>query len=214
MKGNHHNVVTIGEAIMNGLVMLLEQKLECGPMPNVMAAQWNIGGAVCESSVNAFLVPCRKVADPAAGVSCSNASNIGERKTWTQSEFCTWRRQGARVARMYIQCSSPGGGQTSCKVWLASGKQNCCSNKAKTRNPLNLLGCPKLANISAASGPKFAILWEHVEDILLFNKFFSIVDTCLSCEDSARQNCAMVRRWRFLRNFCVLYFQRVVCSMF
>jgi len=43
-----------------------------------------------------------------------------------------------------------------------------------------LLGCPKL---STASAPKFAILWEHVEDILLLNKFFPIVDTCLSCED-------------------------------
>jgi len=24
----------------------------------------------------------------------------------------------------------------------------------------------------------------------------------------------MVRRWRFLRNFCVLYFQRAACSTF
>jgi len=30
-------------------------------MPNVMAAQPNIGGALCESSVIPFLVPCRKV---------------------------------------------------------------------------------------------------------------------------------------------------------
>jgi len=27
-------------------------------------------------------------------------------------------------------------------------------------------------SISAASGPKFTILWGHVEDILLLNKFF------------------------------------------
>jgi len=27
--------------------------------------------------------------------------------------------------------------------------------------------------ISAASGPKFTILWGHVGEILLFNKFFS-----------------------------------------
>jgi len=31
---------------------------------------------------------------------------------------------------------------------------------------------------------------------MLLNKFFPIVDTCLSCEDIARQNCAMVPRWR------------------
>jgi len=61
-------------------------------MPNVMAAQPNIGGTLCESSEIPFLVPRRKsLADPAAGVPCSNAANTGERKTWTQSEFCTWR---------------------------------------------------------------------------------------------------------------------------
>jgi len=60
------------------------------PMPNVMAAQPNIGGAIYESSVIPFLVPCHKVPlTTAAGVPCSNAANIGERKTWTQSEICT-----------------------------------------------------------------------------------------------------------------------------
>jgi len=55
------------------------KKLECGPMPNVMAAQPNVGGAVCESSVIPFLVPRRKVwMTPAAGVPCSNAANVGE----------------------------------------------------------------------------------------------------------------------------------------
>jgi len=29
-------------------------------------------------------------------------------------------------------------------------------------------------SISAASGPKFTILWGHVEDILLLNKFFRL----------------------------------------
>jgi len=36
---------------------------------------------------------------------------------------------------------------------------------------------------------------------LLLNKFFPIVDTCLSCEDIARQSCAMVPGWRFLATF-------------
>jgi len=50
------------------------------------------GGALCESSVIPFLVPRRKVwLTPAAGVPCSNAANIEEGKTWTQSEFCTWQ---------------------------------------------------------------------------------------------------------------------------
>jgi len=49
-------------------------------MSNVMAAQPNMGGAVCESSIIPFLVPRRKVwLTPAAVVPCSNAANIGVR---------------------------------------------------------------------------------------------------------------------------------------
>jgi len=47
-----------------------------------------------------------------------------------------------------------------------------CSNAAKTRNPLKFAGVPQTGQlISAASRPKFTILWGHVEDILLLNKF-------------------------------------------
>jgi len=62
-------------------------------MPNVMDAQpINIGGALCESSVIPFLVTCRKFwLTLAARVPCSNTANMGERKTCTQSEFCTWQ---------------------------------------------------------------------------------------------------------------------------
>jgi len=62
-------------------------------MPNVMAAQPNVGGALCESSVMPFLVPCHKVwLMAAARVPCTNPANIGERNKliWTQSEFCSW----------------------------------------------------------------------------------------------------------------------------
>ena len=53
-------------------------------MSNVMAAQPNIGGARCESSVIPFLVRSRKFwLTPAARVPCSNAASIGERETWT-----------------------------------------------------------------------------------------------------------------------------------
>ena len=49
-----------------------------------------------------------------------------------------------------------------------------CSNAAKTRKPLKVAGVPQTPEtISAASGPKFTILCGHVEEILLFNKFFS-----------------------------------------
>jgi len=59
------------------------------------------------------------------------------------------------------------------KVWLTPTTGVPCSNAAKTRNLLKFAGVPQTnETISAASGPKFAILWEHVEEILLLNKFF------------------------------------------
>ena len=120
-------------------IQLIKLKLECGPMPNVMVALPNIGGALCSTP------------------------------------------QSLADAHYYMPCS----------------------NAAKTRKPLKLPGVPQTPEmISAASGPKFTILWAHVEDILLLNKFFfSIVDTCLSCEDIAQQSCGMVLRWRFFASF-------------
>ena len=49
-----------------------------------------------------------------------------------------------------------------------------CSNAAKTQNQLKFVGVPQTPEaISAASGPKFAILSGHVEEVLLLNMFFS-----------------------------------------
>jgi len=87
------------------------------------------------------------------------------------------------------------------KVWLTPNTGVPCSNAAKTRNPLKFAGVPQTTGwISAANGPKFTILWGHVEEILLLNKFFS---DCryMPCEDIARQSCGMVPRWRFLATF-------------
>jgi len=144
-------------------------------MPNKMAAQPNIGGALCESSVIPFLVACRKLwLTLAVRVPCSNAANIGERKTWTQSEFCTWQNSvRGQQRRRGIWRTSPGDGQTSCKVWLASSERRRCSKEAKTRNALKFARVPQTRQpISAVSGPKFTILRGRLEEILLFNKFF------------------------------------------
>ena len=80
--------------------------LECVPLPNAMAAQPNTGGDLCESSVIPFLAPRRKAwLTPAGGVPCSNAANIGlgEGKTWTQGESCSWQNSvsGQEPAKMY-----------------------------------------------------------------------------------------------------------------
>jgi len=62
---------------------------------------------------------------------------------------------------------------------------------------LKFAGVPQTTGpISAASGLKFTILWEHLEQILLLNKFFPIVNACLRCKDIA-----MVPRWRFFDYF-------------
>ena len=77
----------------------------------------------------------------------------------------------------------------------------------------NLQGCPKLPN---QSQPLVGQSLPYYEDICrrycCLTIFFPIVDTCLSCEDTAWQSCAMAPRWRFFGNFCILYFQRAACS--
>jgi len=58
-------------------------------------------------------------------------------------------------------------------VWLTPTTRVPCCNAAKTRNPLKLAGVPQTnETISASSGPKFTILWRHVDEILLLNIFF------------------------------------------
>jgi len=107
--------------------------------------------------------------------------NVGQCPTW-------WPPCRIQEAP-FVQCR---------KVWLTPNTGVPCSNAAKTWNLLKLAGVPQTnETISATSGPKFTILWWHVEEILLLNKFFPLVDTCFSCENIARQSCAMVPRWRF-----------------
>jgi len=66
----------------------------------------------------------------------------------------------------------------------------------------NLLGSPKLTKRSQPLvGEVHHIVRTCGEDIAAWQAFFPIVDICLSCEDIARQSCAMVRRWRFFASF-------------
>jgi len=67
--------------------------------------------------------------------------------------------------------------------------------KLKREPRWNLLGVPQTRQqISAINRPKLRILWRHwghIEEILLFNKFFSDCQYVFHL-----QSCAMVRRWR------------------
>ena len=100
----------------------------------MMAAQPNIGGALCESSVIRFRVPRRKVWLTAAdGMSCSNAANIGERKTWTQNEFCT--------------CQSSARGMRPRKIIYSEPAQETTKHRAN-------FGWPSVSDVAAVTNPR------------------------------------------------------------
>ena len=104
-----------------------------------------------------------------------------------------------------------------CKVWLTPTTTVPCSNAAKTRNPLKSAVVPQTPEpISAAivdrSSPYYQDMWRRYCCLI---SFFPIVDRCLSCEDIARESCAMVPiDGDFWRLFCGLYFQRPARSTF
>jgi len=87
----------------------------------------------------------------AALVPCSNAANIRERKTWTQSEFCSWQNsvRGQEPPKMYIWCvPAQETAKHPAKFWWPP-----LSDFGAVRCEIgwNLLGCPKLANRSQPS---------------------------------------------------------------
>ena len=115
-----------------------KKKLECGPMPNVMVALPNTGGALCSTPQFGWrpLLECRAVTLP----------------------------------------------------------------RRETR--WNYLGCPKLTERSQPLVGRSSAYCEYMWRIYCCSTiFFPIVDTCLSCEDIARQTCGMMPRWRFLATF-------------
>ena len=130
------------------------KQLECGPMHNVMAAQPNIGGALCESSVISFLVclPRRKVRmTPTGRVPCSNAcqyrrtQNLDAKWSLHQTKF----RQGAKAPGKCIH-SVPVQETAKHRAkfgWLPVNDVAAVT-KPRRETRWNLLGCPKLANRS------------------------------------------------------------------
>ena len=138
---------------------------------------------------------------PTTRVPCSNAANIGERKSWTQSEFCTWQNSvtGQEPPKVY---SVPVQETAKHLVWSVSIERHRCSN-VNTRNPLKFARVLETNEpISAASGRKFiTIFWGMWGRYCCLTSFFPFVDTCLSCWDISRVSCAMVPRWRIFGNF-------------
>ena len=117
------------------------------------------------------------------------------------------------IPNLMVALPNTGGALCSTPQSLANAQYRCRAVITQDAKPVEI--CMGASNyrmagwISAVSRPKFTILWGHVEDILLLNKYlyiFSIVDTCLSCKDIARESCGMVPRWRFLASFLGLAF--------
>jgi len=77
------------------------------------------------------------------------------------------------MPNVMVALPNTGGALCSTPQSLAPTTGVPCSNAAKTRNLLKVAGVPQTnETISAASGLKFTILWGHVEETLLLNKFF------------------------------------------
>jgi len=65
-----------------------------------------------------------------------------------------------------------------------------------------IAGVPETTRpISAASRPKFTVLWDIWRRYCCLTSYFPIDVTFLSCKDIARQSCTMVRRWRLFCDF-------------
>ena len=155
-----------------------------------------------ESSIIPFLVRCHKVwLTPTARVPCSNAANIEECKTWTQSEFCTWQNsvRDKSLQKSIYSVPVQEMGKQCAKFGWPSLRDVGAVTKPRCETHWNMLGYPKLTNRSQPlvdrSSPYSENTWRRYCCLTIF---YQIVDICLSCEDIARQSCAMVRRWQSL----------------
>ena len=87
-------------------------------------------------------------------------------------------------------------------VWLTPTTRCRAVTLPRRETRGNLQGCPKWSNRSqplmGRSSPHYEDMWRTY---CCLTRFFPIVDMCLSCEDMARQSCAMVPRWGFLATF-------------
>ena len=86
-------------------------------------------------------------------------------------------------------------------VWLTPTTRCRAVTLPRRETSWKLQGYLKLVNRSqplGRSSPYCGDMWRRY---CCLTSFFPIVDTCLSCEDIARQSCGMVPRWRFFASF-------------
>jgi len=87
-----------------------------------------------------------------------------------------------------------------------------CSNAAKTRNPLNLHGCPKLANgpqpLVGRSSPYYEDMWRR------YHCLTSFFPDCRHMPQLLRHSRTKLWDKAKMAIFCVPYFHRAACSTF
>ena len=160
-------------------------------------------------------IPCtmlQSLAMLAGAVPRSNAANIGERKSWTSGKVLP---AGKRLRKCIYSVPAQETAKHRAKFAWPLLSDIAAVTKARCETHLNLLGCRKLTKPSqqlvGRSSPYCGDIWSIY---CCLKNFFPTVDTCLSCEDTAWQRCAMVLRcWPFA-SFLRPVFQRATCSTF
>ena len=99
-------------------------------------------------------------------------------------------------------CRTQAAPSVLCKVWLTPTTRCHAVTLPRRETSWNLQGCPKLPNRSQPLVGRSSLYYEDMwRTYCCLTSFFPIVDTCLSCEDIARQSCVMVPRCWFLATF-------------
>jgi len=131
-------------------------------------------------------MPRRKVwLTPTAWVPCSNAVNIGERKTWTQSEFCT-RQNSARSkspqnVHVYIVLYQPMQETAKHRTKFRWPPLSDVRSVTKPTREIrwNVLGYPKLVNPSqplmSRSSPYCEHIWRRYCCLITFLPIYTLV---------------------------------------
>jgi len=140
-------------------------------MPNVMAALPNICGALSKHSkvwLTPTILECHAVT-----LQIQENARLGRKVNFAPGQIPLGGKSPKKcIYSVPVQETAK---HHATLVWLTSVQQRRCSNKAKTRNPLKFAGVLQTGKpISAANGPMFTIMREHVEEILLFNNFFQL----------------------------------------
>ena len=141
-------------------------------MPNVMASLPNMGGALCESSVIPFLVAYHAVkfgwrsllACRAVTLPIYENTRLGRKVNFAPGRIMS---KGKNPRKCICRVPAQETAKYLAKFGWPPVSDVAAVTNLRRETRWNSLGCPKQPNRSQP------LLWGHVEEILLFNKFFS-----------------------------------------